>query len=128
MIVFGIRSFSESAKTRAQPMWFGKRQAKDLKAKLGANNTQPPYRRCYAVRCFFRNIIPSNATPPIAIIDHVEGSGTDATAIPLAKIGVASGGTKLAAIRAPVVALYSLTVPGVTAPWRDTKRSLPDNA
>ena len=31
----------------------------------------------YAMRCFLRCIIPSNATPPTAIIDHVEGSGTD---------------------------------------------------
>jgi hypothetical protein len=28
---------------------------------------------------FFRCTIPSNSTPPITIIDHVEGSGTDAT-------------------------------------------------
>jgi hypothetical protein len=37
----------------------------------------------YAMRCFFRSMIPSNATPGIAIIDHVEGSGTHATASPV---------------------------------------------
>ena len=33
----------------------------------------------YALQCFFLSMIPNNATPPSAIIDHVEGSGTGAT-------------------------------------------------
>jgi len=71
---------------------------------------------------FFRSMIPSNATPATAIIDHVEGSGTDATASPL---GLVSPVMKLALIAAPVVASYSPTV----VPWKfDTKRLLPDTA
>src|SRR5690349_15085841 len=76
----------------------------------------------YAVRCLFRCIIPSNATPPIAIIDHAEGSGTDATAMP---VGLFSPVMKLALIAVPVVASYS---PTVVPDWFATKRSLPDNA
>ena len=51
-------------------------------------------------------MIPSNATPPTAIIDHVEGSGTDATAIPLGRLPWESPVIKLALIADPVVALY----------------------
>ena len=66
----------------------------------------------YEMPCFFRCIIPSNATLPTAIIDYAEGSGTDATA--------ESGGElispvmKLALIAAPVVASYSPTIPALT--------------
>ena len=52
-------------------------------------------------------MIPSNATPPTAIIDQVEGSGTDVTASPS---GLISPVIKLALITAPVVALSSPTV------------------
>ncbi len=76
----------------------------------------------YAVRCFFRSIIPSNAMPPTAIIEHAEGSGTDATRTPL---GSFSPVMKLALIAAPVAASYSPTAP---PNWFPTKRLLPDNA
>jgi len=51
-------------------------------------------------------MIPSNATPPTPIIDHGEGSGTDATASPP---GPLSPEIKLALIVAPEV-VYSPTV------------------
>ena len=54
-------------------------------------------------------MIPSNATPPKAIIAHVEGSGTEATASPSAS---SSPVMKLALIASPVVALYSPTCAG----------------
>ena len=72
--------------------------------------------------------MPSNATLPITIIAHVEGSGTGPTAIPLARVPVARAGMKLAVIKVPVVALYSLTGTVEIALVRDTKRSLPDKA
>jgi hypothetical protein len=50
--------------------------------------------------CFLRSMIPSNATPPTAIIGHAEGSGTtDTTASPK---GTARPPMKLALITAPV--------------------------
>src|SRR5271165_2239560 len=66
----------------------------------------------YAVRCFLRCIIASNATPPTAIIDNVEGSGTDAPTFDTKRLlpDNASGMApvmKLALITAPVVASYS---------------------
>jgi hypothetical protein len=43
-----------------------------LRSALAPNGFE---KNAYAVRCFFRSIIPSNVTPPTAIIDQVEGSG-----------------------------------------------------
>jgi hypothetical protein len=61
----------------------------------------------YAVRRFFRSMIPSNATPPAAIIDQGEGSGDGAD-------GESGGGghpvMRLVLIAAPVVASYAPTV------------------
>src|ERR1700758_4313800 len=61
----------------------------------------------YAVRCLFRSMIPSNAAPPTAIIDHGEGSGTGVTRSP---VGALRPLMKLALIAAPVEASYSPTV------------------
>ena len=79
-------------------------------------------KKVYAVRCFFRSMIPSNATPPTEIIDQVEGSGTDATAnVSPPAVSV----TKVALMTAPVVRLYSPTESLVEFA---TRRLLPDNA
>ena len=67
-------------------------------------------------------MIPSNATPPTAIIDHVEGSRTGATRTPA---GLFSPVIKLTLIAAPVVASYSPTLLPISS---TTKSSLPDTA
>jgi len=61
----------------------------------------------YVVGFFLQSMNTSNATPPNAIRDHVEGSGTEGAMI---TTGPFSPEMKLGLIAAPVVALYSPTV------------------
>ena len=53
------------------------------------------FENVYAMRYFFRSIMPSNARLPTPIMPQVEGSGTGLTAMLFARIGLVSGAANL---------------------------------